>query len=257
MGHVQILRGVPSRAEGFERTIRIYTPDAYDAEPQRRFGVLYMHDGQNVFAHGESAVPDTWCANWAIERLAGEGRTAPWLVVGIDSGPGRLAEYSAWADHRTHVPGHAEAYARFLEHELKPWVDGTYRTLSDSPHTATAGASMGGLVSLYLGLSRAHVYGRIGAFSPSVMWADGAIFRDWREHTRRWSKLYLDAGSGEFIRIDGNPMPYGDATRAFFEHLRGLGYSDWELKLVLEDGGLHHERDWQRRLPDALGWLLA
>ena len=59
MGHVQILRGVPSRAEGFDRTVRIYTPDAYDQRPHERFGVLYMHDGQNVFAHAESArAPD-------------------------------------------------------------------------------------------------------------------------------------------------------------------------------------------------------
>ncbi|MBX7099904.1 MAG: alpha/beta hydrolase [Myxococcaceae bacterium] len=257
MGHVQILRGVPSRAEGFDRTVRIYTPDAYDARPGERFGVLYMHDGQNVFAHPESAMPDTWCANWAIEQLAHSGRTAPWLIVGVDSGPGRLAEYSAWPDHRSHVPGHGESYARFLTDELKPWVDATYRTQPGSPSTATAGASMGGLISLYLGLSRPQVFGRIGAFSPSVMWADGAIFRAWHQHSRLWSRIYLDAGDGEFIRVNDIPMHYGDDTRSFHGHLRGLGYADWELSLVLEDGGLHHERDWQRRLPSALAWLLV
>src|SRR5262245_21490985 len=99
MGHVQILRDFSSPSEGIQRTVRIYTPDAYEAEPDRRFGVVYLHDGQNVFAHPESAIYHTWCANTVMENLAAEGRLEPWILVGIDhSGLGRWPEYTPWDD---------------------------------------------------------------------------------------------------------------------------------------------------------------
>src|SRR5215218_8975412 len=182
MGHVHILRDFHSPPEGFARTIRIYTPDAYEAEPGRRFPVLYMQDGQNVFAHPESATYDTWCANHAIERLAGEGRLEPWLIVGIDSGPGRLAEYSPWDEPRADVKARGPAYARFLAEHLKPWVDRTYRTRPEPQSTAVMGSSLGGLISLYLGLAHPQVFGRVGGMSPTVMWSEGRLFHEWRQH---------------------------------------------------------------------------
>ncbi|MBF5043412.1 alpha/beta hydrolase [Aggregicoccus sp. 17bor-14] len=257
MGHVHILRDFHSPPEGFARTVRIYTPDAYDAEPGRRVPVLYMQDGQNVFAHPESATYDTWCANTAIERLAGEGRLEPWLIVGIDSGAGRLAEYSPWDEPRAGIKARGPEYARFLVEHLKPWVDRTYRTRPGPESTAVIGSSLGGLISLYLGLAYPHVFGRVGGMSPTVMWSEGRLFHAWQQHSRQWSRIYLDAGSNEHIEAGGMPLNYGEATRDFFHHLRRLGYGDHELFLVLEPGGIHHERDWQRRLPLALRWLLS
>ena len=255
MGHVHILRDLPSPPEGFSRTVRVYTPDAYDAEPGRRFGVLYMHDGQNVFAHPASATYDTWCANRALEALVGEGRLAPWLVVGVDSGAGRLEEYSPYDEPRAGVRARAGAYGRFLVEHLKPWVDARYRTRPDAAHTAVMGSSLGGLVSLWLGQAHAATFGRVGALSPTVMWGGGALQARWRRVAGQ--RLYLDAGATEHLEAGGVPLDYGRATRDFWAHLKGLGYDDHELCLVLEPGGEHHERDWQRRLPFALRWLLA
>jgi predicted alpha/beta superfamily hydrolase len=257
MGHVHILRDFHSLPEGFTRTLRIYTPDAYDARPHERFGVLYMHDGQNVFAHPESARFDTWCANHALEQVMAEGSVGPWIIVGVDSGPGRLHEFSPFDEPRAGVQARAEPYARFLVEHLKPWVDRVYRTRPDAPSTAVAGSSLGGLVSLWLGLTRPDVFGRVGAFSPTVMWSERQLWRHWREHTRRWSRIYLDAGEHEFVHVGGQDLDYGPATRDFHAHLRSLGYGDHELRLVLEPGGAHFEDAWQRRLPDALRWLLA
>lgn len=257
MSHVQINRGFESRAEGFNRTVRIYTPDEYDQDPNRRFPVLYMQDGQNVFAHPESAVYDTWCVNRVLEHLVGEGTLEPWIVVAVDSGPGRLEEYSPYPEPRSKVKGRGETYARFFADELKPWVDRVYRTKKAPEWTAVAGSSLGGLISLYLGLTRAHVFGRIGAFSPTVMWGDGALFKNWQTHSRSWSRIYLDAGLSEYIEVDNVPLDYGNLTREFFFHLKSLGYGDHELFFVLEPGGQHHEKDWQRRLPLALRWLLS
>jgi predicted alpha/beta superfamily hydrolase len=258
MGHVQIHREYFSPPEGFARTVRIYTPDAYDTDPDRRFPVLYMHDGQNVFAHPESAVFHTWCANNALERLVGEGRLEPWIIVALDhTGLGRWPDYTPWDDPKAKVSARGPLYAKFLQEHLKPWVDKTYRTRPEAQWTATMGASLGGLISLYLGLSAPHVFGRIGALSPTVMWSGGRMFQEWKAHSKHWSRIYLDAGANEYINVDGIPLEYAKYTRDFFLHLKKLGYGDHETCLVLEPGGDHNELDWQRRLPFAFRWLLS
>jgi predicted alpha/beta superfamily hydrolase len=258
MGHVQILHDYPSPSENIRRTVRIYTPDAYDAEPERRFPVLYMQDGQNVFAHPESAIYHTWCVNTALERLVAEGRLEPWIIVAVDhTGPGRWPDYTPWDDPKRNVRARGHLYARFLRDQLKPWVDQTYRTRPEPEWTGAMGSSLGGLISLYLGLAMPETFGRIGAVSPTVMWSDGQIFKEWKAHPRKWTRIYLDAGSSEYIEVDGLALDYGAYTRDFFIHLKQLGYADHEVCLVLEPGGTHDEPTWQRRLPFALRWLLA
>lgn len=257
MGHLHIDRSFSSPLEGFARTIRIYTPDAYELEPDRRFPVLYLHDGQNVFAHPDSARYETWCANSVLEQLAGEGRMEPWILVGIDSGPGRMSEYSPFDEPRVNVEGRGDVYARFIVETLKPYVDHAYRTRPGAEWTATMGSSMGGLISLWLGLKYPHVFGRIGALSPTVMWGHRQLFRHFRTHPRSWTRIYLDAGAHEQIQVDNITLDYGEATRDFYFHLRSLGYGDHEVFLVLEPGGEHDEKAWQRRLPLAFRWLMG
>jgi predicted alpha/beta superfamily hydrolase len=257
MGYVHILRDFASPQEGRSRTVRIYTPDAYDSAPHAHFPVLYMHDGQNVFAHPESALFDTWCANTALEQLMARGQVAPWLIVAVDSTPDRLSEYSPWDEPRSNVSARGEPYARFLVETLKPYIDRTYRTRQEPEWTGVMGSSLGGLMSLYMGWKYPELFGRIGGLSPSVMWGWNRLFAEWRSHTRRWSRIYLDAGAQEMCDPVGYVMRYGEATHGFYQHLKALGYGDHELHLVLEPGGNHHERDWQRRLPHALRWLLG
>lgn len=257
MGHLHIIRDFASPLEGSPRTVRIYTPDAYDAEPDKRFPVLYVQDGQNVFAHPTSAVYDTWCANHVVERLAQENRIEPWILVGIDSGPGRFEDYSPWDEPRTSVKARGDRYARFVVETLKPYVDRTYRTRTESQWTGVMGSSLGGLISLYLGFKHPDIFGRIGGFSPTVMWGEDHLKQAWSAHSRKWSRIYLDAGSTEYIHAGKLPLNYGEATKDFYFHLKRLGYSDHELFLVLEPSGQHHEKDWQRRLPLALRWLLS
>lgn len=257
MSAIHILRDFSSPQEGTTRALRIYTPDGYDPSSDRRYPVLYMHDGQNVFAHPESAIYDTWCANWVMDSLVREGQVEPWLVVAIDSSHNRLSEYSPWDEPRSHVSARGEPYVRFFVETLKPFVDSHFRTRQAPEWTGVMGSSMGGLISLYLGWRYPELFGRIGGMSPSVMWSHGELFHQWTAHTRRWSRIYLDAGTYENVDPVGWPMLYGEATRDFYLHLKGLGYSDHEVALFLEPDGSHHELDWQRRLPTALRWLLS
>src|SRR4051812_15111398 len=102
MGYVHIIRDFFAPEEGGNRTVRIYTPSGYESDVDRTYGVLYMQDGQNVFAHPESARFDTWCANYTIEELAHTGAVEPWIIVGIDHGPDRFGDYSPWDDPVSH-----------------------------------------------------------------------------------------------------------------------------------------------------------
>lgn len=255
---IEIIRDLQAGVEGFSRTLRVYTPELYERDLTTRFGVLYMHDGQNVLAHHESATFPSWSANLALEQLLREGRVGPWMIVGVDhSGAGRFEDYSPWPEPRAGVQARGESYARFLVQELKPWVDLRYRTRPEPEGTAVMGSSLGGLLSLYLGWRYPEVFGRIGAVSPSVMWGQDALFHHWSAHSRHWTRIQLEVGSEESQVLHGVEMDYPRKVRDFYRHLKNLGYADWEVRLWLEEGAHHHERDWERRLPESLAWLLG
>lgn len=250
MGEIQILRDVYSTVEQVTRTIRIFTPNAYQQQPDKAFPVLYMFDGQNVFSHPESAVYDTWCANTTMEQLASEGKIDPWIIVGIDHLSDRFSEYSPF------VGGRGDLCAQFLVNQLKPYIDKTYRTLQKPEYTGVMGSSMGGLMSLYIGKTYPKTFGRIGGISPALMWGSGQMFKYWDSHTRCWSKIYLYVGSQEQYSFYGVYLDYVPVTRDFYHHLQQLGYSDYEVHFNLAQGETHHETSWQKQLPGIMRWLL-
>jgi predicted alpha/beta superfamily hydrolase len=253
---LELIADFPSRAEGFARTLRVFTPRQYQRADSGPFGVLVMHDGQNVFEHPASARWPTWSANHTLQRLMDERRIGNWLIVAVDHGLGRFEDFSPWPEPRAGVRGRAEGYLRFVVDELLPWARGRYR-LGDGPQlTASCGSSLGGLVSLYFAGRRPDVFGRVAALSPSVMWSEGGLFRHWTAHTRRWTKLYLDAGDPELYERPDMTMAYGQSVAAFHQHLLGLGYAPHEVALVLEPGAPHSEEAWARRLPGALAFAL-
>ncbi|MFB2918552.1 alpha/beta hydrolase [Aerosakkonema funiforme] len=251
MGYIHIIRDFYSFPEQVNRTIRIFTPDAYDQQPDKRFPVLYMFDGQNIFAHQESAVWDTWCANTTLERLASAGTIEPWIIVGIDHLPNRMEEYSPW------MGGRGNLTAEFLINHLKPFIDKTYRTLSDSQNTALMGSSMGGLISLYLGKTYPQIFGRIGGLSPALMLGGTQMFSYWDRRTGFWSRILLYVGSKEQYSFYGIWLDYVPITKDFYTRLKSLGYSEEELHFILGENEIHHETSWQKRLPEIMTWLLA
>ena len=255
MSRLEIYREFFSPPEGIHRTVRVWLPDAYDSNSARRFPVLYLHDGQNLFARTDSALPLTWEVDLAMEGLIDEG-LEPWIVVGIDHrGESRLSDYSPWDSPAERVQGHGPRYAAFVTEHLKPQMDRGLRTRPEPKWTAVGGSSMGGLISLYLGLTRPDVFGRVAPLSPSVMWAERRLFAEWTSHVPL--RVYLDAGAREQIVREGRGYDYGGSVRAFHEQLKKLGYGSKDLKAVFERGGAHSEADWRRRLPAALRWLLA
>lgn len=248
---IQIIHNFFSPPENINRTIRVYTPPEYNQQPDRAFPVLYVFDGQNIFAHPESAVLDTWCLNWTLEQLVSEGKVTPWIVVGIDHTDDRMAEYSSW------VGGRANLCGEFLINHLKPYIDKTYRTLSDARHTGVMGSSMGGLITLYLGKTYPQIFGRLGVLSPALMWGNGYMFGYWDTPTHQWSKISLYVGSAEQYSFNGIWLDYVPITRDFYNHLKQLGYQDYEVQFRLAEGATHYETAWRQQTYFILPWLLA
>ncbi len=148
---------VESEFLDWSRHVEIWLPPGYDDNPEKRYPVLYMHDGQNLFDPRMASTGTDWGVDEAIVRLSNAGVISPVIVVGAWNTADRNREYSPW--HQ------APDYARFLIEELKPRIDAEFRTLTGPEHTAAMGSSMGGLLSYYLVTYHPEVFGACGCIS--------------------------------------------------------------------------------------------
>jgi predicted alpha/beta superfamily hydrolase len=247
---------------GKTKTIRVFVPSMSNRQ-NHRFSVLYMHDGQNLFEDLTASFGVSWRIRESIREHIHEGGT-PWIVVGIDSeSEDRWNEYSpfpcdefAMSVKSKNIPegGKAKNYIEFLVKTLKPWIDDRYPT--DPNHTALAGSSMGGLVSLY-GVTRyPEVFRQIGVFSPA-----------WWFHAEQSKRLlqdasfpvpiriYQDMGTAETssLSIATFPQIYLHGAREAAMILNGNPWVDLQYKEF--EGAVHNEAAWSRRFPDFLRWL--
>ena len=182
------------------RRVWLYLPPSYASQPTRRYPVLYLQDGQNVFDEA-TAYSGEWGVDETLNQLATANSKAPaCIVVAVDNGGARrLDEYSPWVNPELKKGGEGAAYTDFLALTLKPYIDGHYRTQPDASHTAIAGSSMGGLISLYAGLKYPQVFGRVGVFSPATWFAKDSLLRYEQRHQPAplSSRFYFVAGPAE------------------------------------------------------------
>lgn len=240
-----------SRILGVKRRIWVYLPPSYDADPERRFPVLYLQDGQNVFDGATAFLAGReWEADETAERLIDDGRIEPLIIVAVDNGgERRVDEYTPAPDATDHGGG-ADLYGRMLTEELKPWVDQTYQTRPDREDTGIGGSSLGALVSLWVGLSHPEIFGKIAALSPSVWWDDGYILRfiaalPARPDTRIWVDIGTEEGGRSLV----------DARR-LRDALLARGWREGEDLHYLEAAGArHNETAWAKRFPEVLEFL--
>ncbi|MEZ4647678.1 MAG: alpha/beta hydrolase-fold protein [Candidatus Eisenbacteria bacterium] len=230
------------------RDVLVLLPPGYDVTSSR-YSVLYMHDGQNLFDRATSFLGIEWGVDETVGQLLQAGRLDSIIVVGIDnSGTGRIFDYTPVPDASLSGGG-ADAYERFLLDELKPFVDREYRTLPDREHTGLAGSSLGGLVSLYIGLENPETFSRVGVVSPSVWWADRFILREVAEKGKLDLRIWLDMGSAE------SPGAIGEA-RALRDALVEEGWSpEDDLHYLEVRGAPHNESAWADRVDEMLEYL--
>jgi predicted alpha/beta superfamily hydrolase len=241
-----------SRLLGDRRRLTVYLPPGYAAAPERRYPVLYLHDGQNLFDPAAAAFGVAWDAHRTAERLIDAGRIPPLILVGIDNTPARLDEYTIHRDHREQAGGRGLLYGRFLTEEVKPFIDDRYRTLPGRETTGVGGSSLGGLISLAIVRAHGDVFGLCAALSPSLWWCRGRLLREvaadgaW---LRRVVRLWIDMGTRE-----DSPR----RTRLLVRHLEAAGLRHGEQFRYEEvPGGEHNEAAWAARFDRVLLYLFG
>lgn len=238
-GQADIWLDVASPQLGNTRNVVVWLPPTY-GQSRKRFPVLYLHDGQNLFDSGTSFAGVEWQVDRAITTLAKHGHEA--IAVGIWNTEQRLSEYCPFS---TWWKGRGPQYIEFIADTLKPMIDGAYRTRTSREHTSILGSSMGGLISLYALFARPDVFSRCGAMSPAFWVGSGAMHDFVRQAPFVEGRIYIDHGSREY-----SPAKMRDV-------LTDKGYRlGHDLAYVREAGGEHNEAAWARRLPDALRFLL-
>lgn len=217
----------------------------------RRYPVLYMHDGQNLFeADTAFQKGEHWRLGETAAQLVDEGRIEPLIIVGIyNTGDARKEEYTPTRDARL-GGGKAGDYGRMIVEELKPFIDRTYRTQTDAASTGLGGSSLGGLVTLYLGFMHPTVFGRLAVHSPSVWWDWRAILKTVRQaRSKPRLRIWLDMGTAEGRRGL-------DDARLLKAALVGLGFKvGVDLQYAEYEGATHSETAWAERVGPMLEWL--
>lgn len=257
-GDIRFHKAFHSNILNNDRDVVVYLPPGYEANKAKRYSVFYLHDGQNLFDGATSFIPgQEWRADEAAQSLIAAGRIEPLIIVGIyNTGKDRIDEYTPAVDAKYKMGGKADLYGRLLAEELKPFIDAHYRTLKDARHTGLGGSSLGGLVSLYLGLKYPQVFGRLAVVSPSVWFADHQILHYVEALAKKPQvRIWLDIGAREGRDAEEAQKTVADA-RLLKEALLRKGWKlGSDLSYFEAEGAEHNERAWAARFESILQFL--
>lgn len=262
------------------RKVDVWLPADYS--PSRRYQVLYMHDGQNLFDPKLAFGGKAWHADLALDRLVRSGQVADTIIVGIwNAGADRYAEYypqkvlafapesvrREYVEVASNGRSLSDAYLRFLVEELKPLIDQRYSTRPGPESTFVAGSSMGGLISLYALCEYPQVFGGAAALSTHWVGRPTAWGRDRIRHAALplAAMTYLSqqlppAGRHRVYTDRGDDWPdslYAPAHRFVGEVLRDRGYTAADAMTPVIDGTGHSEADWALRLEGVLRFVMG
>jgi predicted alpha/beta superfamily hydrolase len=243
------LLGAPLEMPGLDRKrqVRLYLPPGY-ATSGKRYPVLYMHDGQNLF-DAATAYAGEWKVDETLDALAKEGKLEL-IVVGIDNGAEkRMTELNAWNSERF---GAAEGreYTDFVVKTVKPLIDSKYRTLPGREHTAIMGSSMGGLASHYALAQYPQVFSKAGVFSPAYWTAQPSFNFVASKPVPKDARVFMLMGEKE------GPQMVADVKR-MAELVQKSGHPAVNTVLKIVPGAEHNEAFWAGELREALLWMFA
>jgi predicted alpha/beta superfamily hydrolase len=232
-----------------DRDLVVWLPPDYDADKTRRYPVIYMHDGQNIFDPVTSAFGVDWSIDETADDLIKKKSIEPVIVVGIYNTSDRMKEYT---------PGEkGTAYMNFIVEVVKPLIDSTYRTRPDRKHTIVGGSSAGGIISFMLVWEHPDVFSKAICMSPAFKslspggWDYTRVVRS-SNGQKKPIFLYIDNGG---IGLDSQLQPGIDEM---LTALKTKGYAEGKDFLFLPDPtAKHFEADWAKRFPNALVVVLG
>jgi predicted alpha/beta superfamily hydrolase len=242
------------------RFLRVWLPPQYDDSENagRRYPVLYLNDGQNLFEPSTSFTGVEWQVDETADRLIGKGQIPPMIIVGIDNAQkDRFREYMP---HRSLGPMmlrvQGSRFPNFLFKEVMPFIARTYRVAPGPENTGLGGSSLGALISLYTAAVHPGWFGRLLLESPSLWASNRQMIRESRA-IRQWpDRIFLATGTQEAGREDRDRSMVDD-VQELANIFQRAGLDDRRLHLVIDEGATHHESAWAKRFPEALSFLFG
>jgi len=248
------------------RSIRVLLRPGYAESPEdRRYPVLYLNDGQNLFDTATSIFNSLeWEVDEAVDALTRQGGIPQLIVVGIDNPGKRLRpkEYLPYEDRYLSPPEpfpEGGKYPGFLVDEVMPFVNARYRTSTDPGKTGIGGSSYGAVAALYAAIARPGVFGRLLLESPSLYISEGRLLEDCRRNDRWPYRVHVGVGTNEEGHQECDPGDLsGEAVQDVLKLrsiLEDAGLGENRLLVKIEECARHDEAAWARRFPGALEFL--
>jgi predicted alpha/beta superfamily hydrolase len=247
-GHIDTYQSFYSPQLGNARAVRIWLPPSYENSPQRRYPVLYLHDGQNLFDPRTSTIGVEWNIDEQLGSMMRARAVPDAIVVGIDSNPSGEERFNEYDYNEK-----GARYADFLIHTVKPFVDSTYRTRPDREHTFTMGSSMGAYISFALVWAHPEVFSRAAGLSLPAHLQSRSPFRFLEEYPAPRLPVSIYQDYGDFGGDALYPEPAQEFGRAVAQKM--LGRTHYELHAFPYAD--HSEADWSRRAQIPLRFVLA
>ncbi|MDY3224581.1 MAG: alpha/beta hydrolase-fold protein [Candidatus Faecousia sp.] len=242
---------IPQLSGDTPRRAYIWLPEDYEEREDKRYPVMYMFDGHNVFFDEDA----TFGKSWGMAKYLYEN-PKDLIIVAVEcnhEGNRRLVEYAPMTydnSEHGHIRGKGSVMMNWMVKELKPYIDATYRTLPDRKNTIIAGSSMGGLIALYGVTVYNHVFQRGACLSPSLWVAPGKVLEFVaRAHIRRDTLIYMDYGELEMFN-------HAATQESMISTAHLLLTKRVNLALRIVPGGTHSEASWEKQIPvfmDCLG----
>jgi predicted alpha/beta superfamily hydrolase len=249
---VRSIDNFPSAILGNSRKLRLYLPPDYETNRKARYPVLYLQDGQNLFDPSLSPFSHAeWRVDETAEALIRAKLIPPMIIVGIDNTPARADEFLPTRRKlgNQKAGGNADGYLKFLLTEVKPYIDAHYRTKADRENTAIGGSSLGGVLTLYAGLSHPEAFSKLLVISPSFWWDDRVMLKKVQAlHAKLPLKIWVDIGTRE----NGFDQKENAQTVKDVEDVvQALEAKGWkpgrDLDFYVDHGAEHSEVAWARR----------
>ena len=242
-----------SRFLSKKRDLIVYLPGIYEKRPDLHFPVLYLEDGQNLFDPATSFIPGVyWRVGETADALIAQGAIQPLVIVGIyNTGKQRLNEYTPTRDRKL-GGGKADKYGRLLVEELQPFIESRYRIAQGPANKGLGGSSLGGLLTIYLGMQYPQVFGKLAVLSPSVWWNQRAILKSVARAKlpEQRPRIWLDVGTNE-----GGTRTVENVTSLRDALVQKGWRENRDLHFEIFPGAQHNEAAWAQRVSPFLQFL--
>jgi enterochelin esterase-like enzyme len=240
------------------RMLRVWLPPGYSA-PQNQgwhYPVFYLNDGQNLFDPATAYIGVDWQVDETADRLIRESKIPPLIIVGIDNAQkDRPKEYLPYRSfHPPVMRPQGKRYPDFLLKEVMPFLYQHYRIARGAENTGLGGSSLGAIISLYAAIDRPGIFGRLLLESPSLFISNRQLLKSSRAF-RHWpERIFMGIGTREAGSADRDQQTVEDVLE--LEHvLQRAGLREDRLRVKIDEGATHTEKEWAKRFPEALTFL--